>query len=135
MPKSQVMPWNAAHLVPGAATSVFDPTAIQKLVEQEILHRLEVPLRTAIHQAVVASVDNLAGHANANDLPKPPKENTICGAIWSQLDLMRRSGTIAKLGEILDIAKERNWNEATTRTQYATWRRYHNIPAQQKLAA
>jgi hypothetical protein len=123
------MPWNKL-----AMPSTIDANAVEQMVESEVLKLLELPIRNAVRQAFVRSM-GLVARGPIDESVKPPKEGTKCAAIWSELDKMRSTGTIPKLENILTVAQAREWNPATTRTQYATWRRYHGIPAQQKQMA
>lgn len=118
------MPWNKLP-------ATLDANAVEQAVENDVLKLLELPIRNAIRQAFVRSMGAVA-RGPMDDTVKPPKDGTICAAIWSELDTMRSAGAIPKLENILTAAQLKEWNPATTRTQYATWRRYHGIPAQQK---
>ncbi len=127
MPNTK-MPWATAHM-PTAPASNLDTA--ERMMEEEILQRLAIPLRTAVKQAFSRAMGTVA-RGQMDDMPKRPKEGTKCAIIWSNLDAMRQAGNIPKLGDILEASKVQNLNEATTRTQYAMWRKFNGIPAQQK---
>jgi hypothetical protein len=120
------MPWNKIA-IPGT----IDANTLEKQIEDTVLEILQLPIRNAIRQAFVKSMGS-AARGPVDESIKPPKEGTKCAAIWGELDGMRRTGTIPKLENIMTAAQAKGWNPATTKTQYATWRRYHGIPAQQK---
>lgn len=121
------MPWNKLP-------QTIDANAVEQQVENIVLEMLQLPIRNAIRQAFVRSMGAVArGPMDAT--VKPPKDGGKCAAIWAELDKMRATGNIPKLENILTVAQANDWNPATARTQYATWRRYHGIPAQQKQAA
>lgn len=124
-----VMPWNKLK-----GPAIVDANALEHTFEDTVLKLLERPIRDAVRQAFVKSMGSVARGPASTDI-KPPKEGTKCAAIWSELDRMRNTGNIPKLENILHVAVANDWNPATTRTQYATWRRYHGIPAQERTAA
>jgi hypothetical protein len=123
------MPWNKIQV-----PNVADAQMLEKTFEDEVLAMLERPLRDAIRRSFVKSFGVVA-RGPMDDKVKPPKDGTKCAAIWGELDGMRATGVVPKLGNILHVAEAKGWNQATTRTQYATWRRYHGIPAQEKQVA
>jgi hypothetical protein len=123
------MPWNKL-----AVPNTIDANTLERTFEETVMEMLQRPIRDAIRKSFVKTMGSVA-RGPIDETVKPPKEGTKCAAIWSELDKMRSTGTIPKLENILTVAQAREWNPATTRTQYATWRRYHGIPAQQKQMA
>lgn len=83
---------------------------------------------------VQAKADKVAAKEAAKSAAKQPAQNgvtrpkdaTVCGKAWSIFDkLSEQTGKPALIGDAIkagaDIA------EATVRTQYARWRKYHGI--------
>ena len=102
--------------------------AIRDTINPEVVRRA---IETAVHNAVNEihnTLDNVLGPQEPEG--HYPKEGTICFEIWNCLDSIRGTGKIPKLEDILKTANVRRWNETTSRTQYAAWRKYHNIPSQ-----
>jgi hypothetical protein len=122
----QTMPWNRIQV-----PNTIDANALEQTFEETVMEMLQRPIRDAIRKSFAKTMGSV-GRGPMDDSIKPPKEGTICHAIWSELDKMQATGTTPKLENILTAAQANEWNPATTRTQYATWRRYHGIPAQQK---
>jgi membrane protein involved in colicin uptake len=81
-----------------------------------------------------AKVDAKAAAKAAKEASKQPEQNgvrrpksdTICGKAWAVFDeLSAKSGAPATIGDSLKNAN--GIAEATVRTQYARWRKYHGI--------
>lgn len=57
-----------------------------------------------------------------------PKPETICGKAWAIFDdTSRRNGSPASITETLPLGTSANINDATMRTQYAHWRKFHGV--------
>jgi hypothetical protein len=69
----------------------------------------------------------------ANKMPeqngiRKPKPDSACGKAWSVFDAASAArGEPASISETLPIATGQGINEATVRTQYARWRKFHNV--------
>ena len=62
-----------------------------------------------------------------------PKPETTCGKVWAIFDsLSAKSGSPATIGDSLKEAD--GIAEATVRTQYARWRKFHGITGRQEQA-
>jgi ATPase subunit of ABC transporter with duplicated ATPase domains len=85
-----------------------------------------------------AKADKLAAKA-ASKQPEQngirrPKEGTTCGKVWAIFDkLSADSGKPATIGDSLKAAD--GMADATVRTQYARWRKFHGITGRQEPAA
>lgn len=59
---------------------------------------------------------------------RQPRENTHCARIWT---LATKMSTDAKatvaVGDLIEVATGEGYNEATIKTQYARWRKFHGI--------
>lgn len=57
-----------------------------------------------------------------------PKPDGACGKAWGVFDeVSKANGSPASIGEALPKAGALGVNEATTRTQYARWRKYYGV--------
>jgi len=57
-----------------------------------------------------------------------PKPDGLCGQAWAIFDeVSQRNGAPASIGEAMDIAREKNLNEANVRAEYARWRKFYGI--------
>lgn len=78
-----------------------------------------------------AAKQQKAADKEASKLPEQngirrPKANTITGGLWATYDsLSSAKGEPVSIGEALKAAG--SVNEATIRTQYARWRKFHGI--------
>lgn len=62
-----------------------------------------------------------------NDI-RQPKEDTDCGRAWAVFTwVSERRGSPASIGEAMELARAEGINEATIRTQYARWRKFHGV--------
>lgn len=60
-----------------------------------------------------------------------PKADTTCGKVWAIFDqLSAKTGAPATIGDSLKAAE--GVAEATVRTQYARWRKFHGITGRQE---
>lgn len=57
-----------------------------------------------------------------------PKEGTNCANIWAKADEMSKAiqGPVA-VGDLMDLLMKEGYNEATIKTQYARWRKFHGV--------
>lgn len=87
--------------------------------------------RIAAKQAKVdtkakAKADKEASKQPEQNGVRRPKADTICGKAWNVFDgISQKSGAPATIAESLKNAG--GIAEATVRTQYARWRKYHGI--------
>jgi hypothetical protein len=57
-----------------------------------------------------------------------PKPEGMCGRAWAIFDEASKArGEPASIGETLPVAVAAGINDATVRTQYARWRKFHNV--------
>ena len=57
-----------------------------------------------------------------------PKAGTSCGKIWALADsLSQKIGAPVTIKALAEIAEAEGYNEATIKTQYARWRKYHGV--------
>lgn len=56
---------------------------------------------------------------------KQPGEDTFCRKVWDVLDDLRTAGVDATAKNARDALKDAGMADATVRTQYARWRKYH----------
>lgn len=57
-----------------------------------------------------------------------PKPDGMCGKAWTIFgSISQKNGSPASIGEALPVASAQGINDATTRTQYARWRKFYNI--------
>lgn len=62
-----------------------------------------------------------------NDI-RMPKPGTDCGKAWAVFtSVSDKNGAPASIGESMELAKAEGINEATIRTQYARWRKFHGV--------
>lgn len=62
-----------------------------------------------------------------NDVRRP-KPGTLCGQLWQIYDTMSgEKGSPVAIGDAMDVAQSKGFNDATIRTQYARWRKYYGI--------
>lgn len=59
---------------------------------------------------------------------RQPKPGTNCAHIWDLATAMstERKATVA-VGDLLVKAREAGYNDATVKTQYARWRKFHGV--------
>lgn len=59
---------------------------------------------------------------------RQPSPHSICGRVWAIFDkVSHKNGSPASIGESMELARAENINEATIRTQYARWRKFHGV--------
>lgn len=57
-----------------------------------------------------------------------PKADTNCGKIWAIADsLSAKIGAPVTIKALDEIARAEGYNEATIKTQYARWRKFHGV--------
>lgn len=57
-----------------------------------------------------------------------PDPNTQTGKVWTLADeLSTKRGSPAAIADLLDVARKAGINDATTRTQYARWRKFYAV--------
>ena len=61
-----------------------------------------------------------------------PKEDTICGQLWKIYDALNKEGAPTQIADALAVARASAINDATTRTQYAHWRKFMGIEGRTK---
>lgn len=62
-----------------------------------------------------------------NDVTRP-KVSSACGKIWEIADqLSAKLGQPVPVKNLLEIAQAEGYNEATIKTQYARWRKFHGV--------
>jgi membrane protein involved in colicin uptake len=104
---------------------------VAKKTERDAAKQAAKDKRAADKQA---KVDAKAAAKAAKEASKQPEQNgvrrpkaeTVCGKAWSVFDqLSAKSGSPATIADSLKSAGD--IAEATVRTQYARWRKYHGI--------
>ena len=62
-----------------------------------------------------------------NDV-RAPRADSICGRIWAVCSqLSQTEQRVVTIAEVMVVTKAEEINEATTRTQYAAWRKFHGV--------
>lgn len=57
-----------------------------------------------------------------------PKATSACGKIWEIADqLSAKAGSPVAIAALLETAQAEGYNEATIKTQYARWRKFHGV--------
>lgn len=57
-----------------------------------------------------------------------PKPETLCGQAWSVFDAVSaETGAPATIARSLEIGREQGLNEGNVKTEFARWRKFHNI--------
>lgn len=104
-----------------AATPVVDAEAVAKKAAAK---QAKADAKAAAKVASKAAKE-AAKQPKQNDVRRP-KPNTTTGKVWAIFDdLSGKAGSPATIGDSLKAAT--GVPEATVRTQYARWRKFHGI--------
>lgn len=120
-----------------AAKQTKDQAAETKKAEREAAKAAKVQEREAAKATKVADKEaaKVAAAAQRDATRQPeangirrPKPETTCGKAWAVFDeVSRKNGTPASITETLPVGTAQGINEATMRTQYAHWRKFHGV--------
>jgi hypothetical protein len=59
---------------------------------------------------------------------RKPRENTHCARIWDiATQMSTEANSTVAVGDLIETAVNSGFNEATIKTQYARWRKFHGI--------
>lgn len=74
-----------------------------------------------------------AAEREANKMPvqndvRKPKPGTLTGKVWEIAEqVSEEMGTTATIARVLEAGRAQDLNDATIKTQYARWRKFHGI--------
>lgn len=114
-----------------AKKEAADKAKADKKAEREASKQGAKDKRAADKQAKVDAKAKVKADKEASKQPEQngvrrPKSDTICGKAWAVFDdLSAKSGAPATIAD--SIKNAGGIAEATVRTQYARWRKYHGI--------
>jgi len=75
-----------------------------------------------------AKADREASRMPEQNGVRRPKPDTLCGKTWEIFDKVSgERGSPASIGEAMPLAQAQGLNDANTRTEYARWRKFHNV--------
>lgn len=114
-----------------AAKAAREEEKAKKKAEKDAAKLKAKEEREAAKQAKIKAKEDAKAAKEAAKQPEQngvrrPKADTICGKAWAVFDqLSQQSGAPATIGDSLKNAG--GIAEATVRTQYARWRKFHGI--------
>lgn len=91
--------------------------------------------RAAAKATKLASKPAKVSQPKQNDVTRP-KSGTQCGKLWDIFDgLSAEAGSPTAIAKSLELARAQGYNDSTTRTQYARWRKYNGVSGRIVAAA
>lgn len=116
-----------------AATAKAAKKAQDKLDREAAKAKKTQEKEDAKAAALKAKDDNKMPEQNGVRRPKP---GTTCAKVWDVFDsVSQKNGSPATISESMPVLQAGGVNDATIRTQYARWRKFHGVTGRLVAAA